>query len=65
MTSMDFLWEVTSNKLLGTPVTSMDFLWEVRSNEFAVGDEITLNAGKVKQAAFADDLTGAGKLSAL
>ena len=46
-------------------MTSMDFLWEVRSNEFAVGDEITLNAGKVKQAAFADDLTGAGKLSAL
>ena len=32
---------------------------------FTVDDEITLNAGKVKQAAFADDLTGAGKLSAL
>ena len=32
---------------------------------FAVDEEISISAEKVKQAAFADDLTGAGKLPAL
>ena len=32
---------------------------------FAVDDEISISTEKVKQAAFADDLTGAGKLTGL
>ena len=32
---------------------------------FTIDDEISINTDKVKQAAFADDLTGAGKLTGL
>ena len=32
---------------------------------FAIDDEISISTEKVKQAAFADDLTGAGKLTGL